>query len=249
MNKIYGLIGFPLTHSFSEKYFKEKFLHEGIVNTEYRNFPIEKIGDLPSILNENPELRGLNVTIPYKESVLTYLDEIEKSAREIGAVNTIKIEQRAESKHLIGFNTDIDGFESSLLEFWDDRFKKSLVLGSGGASKAVKYVLHKMGVETTTVSRQKKEDRCITYTSLNKSIIQDNLLIINTTPTGMYPNADTFPDIPYNFLSKNHFLFDLVYNPEETEFLKRGKKMGALILNGYQMLVGQADKAWSLWNS
>lgn len=249
MKKIYGLIGFPLKHSFSEKYFKEKFLNEGIVNTEYRNFPIKKIEDLPSILNENPELIGLNVTIPYKESVIPYLNEIERSAKEIGAVNTIKIEYKTDSNHLIGFNTDIDGFESSLLEFWDDRFKKSLVLGSGGASKAVIYVLQKMGVETTTVSRKKKGDNYITYNNLNKSIIQDNLLIINTTPTGMYPNTDAFPDIPYNFLSKNHFLFDLIYNPDETIFLKKGKSMGALTLNGYQMLVGQADKAWSLWNS
>lgn len=246
---MYGLIGFPLTHSFSEKYFKEKFTNEGIKFTEYRNFPIEKIDDLPIILNKYPELKGLNVTIPYKESVIPYLNEIVSSAKEIGAVNTIRIEQRADSKHLIGFNTDIDGFESSLLEFWDDRFKKSLVLGSGGASKAVIYVLQKMGVEITVVSRQKKGDNYITYNNLNKSIIQENLLIINTTPTGMYPNTDTFPDIPYDLLSENHFLFDLVYNPDETVFLKRGKSMGALTLNGYQMLVGQADKAWSLWNS
>lgn len=171
MKKIYGLIGFPLTHSFSEKYFKEKFLNEGIVNTEYHNFPIEKIADLTGILNENPGLIGLNVTIPYKESVIPYLNEIESSAKEIGAVNTIKIEQKTNSNHLIGFNTDIDGFESSLLEFWDDRFKKSLVLGSGGASKAVIYVLKKMGLETTTVSRKKKGDNYITYDNLNKSII------------------------------------------------------------------------------
>ncbi len=249
MRKVYGLIGYPLTHSFSKKYFEEKFLSEGIKDSEYRNFEIKCIEDFPEVFTQLSELLGLNVTIPYKEVVLPYLDEIEKDAQNIGAVNTIKIISKRGTPYLIGYNTDIDGFKSSLLDVWDKKYNKALILGSGGASKAVLYVLQSLGVETTIVSRHNTGDNFLSYAQIDASIIQENLLIINTTPVGMYPNIEAFPDIPYGSITSNHLLFDLIYNPDETEFLKRGKRMGALTMNGYQMLVGQAEKAWSLWNS
>ena len=249
MKRLYGLIGFPLTHSFSERYFQEKFLNERIETSEYRNFQLESIDEFPGLLKQYPALKGLNVTIPYKETIMSYLDEIDNDAQEIGAVNTIKISWKDGSPMLKGFNTDIDGFKVSLMDVWNERYSNALVLGSGGASKAVLYVLKSMSVDTTIVSRQKTGENFFSYNQIDASVISNNLLIINTTPVGMFPDMNACPEIPYEFLSKNHLLFDLIYNPEETKFLENGKKMGALTKNGYQMLTGQAEKAWSLWNS
>ena len=249
MRKVYGLIGYPLTHSFSKKYFEEKFLTEGIRGAEYRNFEIESIKDFPPIYEELETLIGLNVTIPYKEEVIPYLNEIDRDAQSIGAVNTIRITRKKGTPYLTGFNTDIIGFKSSLMEFWDSKYDKALILGGGGASKAVLFVLQSLGVKSTIVSRQKIGENYLSYDRIDPSIIQENLLIINATPVGMYPDIFSFPDIPYEYLTKNHFLFDLIYNPDETEFLKRGKNIGAITVNGYQMLMRQAEKAWSLWNS
>lgn len=249
MKSLYGLIGHPLTHSFSERYFQEKFLNEGIKTSEYRNFQLESIEEFPGLLKQYSVLKGLNVTIPYKQSIMSYLDEVDIDAQKVGAVNTIKISWKDGSPMLKGFNTDIDGFKVSLMDVWNERYCKALVLGSGGASKAVLYVLRSMSVDTTIVSRQKTGKNFISYDHIDASVISDNLLIINTTPVGMYPDVNACPEIPYKSLSKNHLLFDLIYNPEETKFLENGKKMGALTKNGYQMLTGQAEKAWSLWNS
>ena len=241
----YGLIGYPLSHSFSKKYFNEKFVAEGIKNHSYSLFPIERIDDLPLLLKSFPNLNGLNVTIPYKEYVLEFLDEIDDDAANIGAVNTIKI---IDGK-LKGFNTDVYGFKIALLKLIGDaKIDNALILGTGGAAKACAYILGKLEIPFKYVSRTKKENQFI-YEELSKSVIENNQLIINTTPLGTFPNINSYPNIPYNHLSTKHYLYDLVYNPEETEFLKRGKERGAAIKNGLEMLHLQAEKAWEIWNT
>jgi shikimate dehydrogenase len=243
--KQYGLIGYPLSHSFSKKYFSEKFELEDIVNHSYSLFPLERIDDLPLLLNSHEDLKGLNVTIPYKEYVLAFLDEIDEDAAGIGAVNTIKI---VDGK-LKGYNTDVYGFEIALLKLIDiDKIDNALILGTGGAAKACSYVLKKLKIPFSYVSRTKKEKQ-FTYEELSKQVIENHQLIINTTPLGTFPNVASYPNIPYNDLSKKHYLYDLVYNPEVTEFLKRGKEQGAAIKNGLEMLHLQAEKAWEIWNT
>ncbi len=244
--KKFGLIGYPLTHSFSKKYFSNKFDKEGISNCKYELFPLERIEDLSLLLKQEPNLIGLNVTLPYKEQVLPYLNEIDDSAATIGAVNTIKIK----NNQLAGFNTDTFGFEESLNRFIAENdlsgIENALILGSGGASKAVKYVLDRLNISYKLVSRNvKKGDFC--YNDLNKSVLSSTQLIINTTPLGTFPNTDSFPDIPYEYLNSSHLLFDLVYNPEKTVFLKKGASRGAYIKNGLEMLVGQAEQSWKIW--
>jgi shikimate dehydrogenase len=243
---LYGLIGYPLTHSFSKKYFTQKFEREGIANSQYELFALESIEDFPKLLKAKPNLCGLNVTIPYKEKVIPYLDKIDESANEIGAVNTIKIE----NGRLTGFNTDVFGFRESLTNFIKKNklkpIRKALVLGTGGASKAVGYVLEKMGVEHALVSRY-EEKGDFKYKDLDSHIINDTQLIVNTTPLGTFPKIDSFPDIPYELLNNNHLLFDLVYNPEKTVFLIKGEERGTHILNGLEMLRGQAEKSWEIW--
>lgn len=240
--KLYGLIGFPLEHSFSKKYFSQKFLAEEI-KTLYENFPLKEIKEFPNLLSTQ-NLSGLNVTIPYKQEVIPFLDKLSQEAAEIGAVNTIQVKDGL----LIGNNTDCHGFEQSLLPFLKPHHTKALVLGTGGASKAVVYVLNKLGIEWKYVSRNQVENG-LTYDTLNSAIIKEHLLIINTSPLGMYPHMETCPNIDYSAIGKDHLLYDLVYNPEETLFLKKGKEQGATIKNGLEMLYLQAEKAWEIWNS
>jgi shikimate dehydrogenase len=246
---IYGLIGYPLGHSFSAGYFAKKFEKENIENSEYKNFPIENIELLNSIVSKTEGLKGLNVTIPYKQQVIPFLTAISDDAQTIGAVNTIKIETVGGRKTLKGFNTDVYGFQQSLQPHLKNFHNKALVLGSGGASKAVEFVLNKLSIEYVIVSRNPSGEGQIAYTDLTQELIQSHLLVINTTPMGMYPKVDTCPEIPYNLLTKKHILFDLVYNPEETLFMKKGKEKGAFTLNGLEMLHLQAEKAWEIWNS
>ncbi len=245
--KKYGLIGFPLTHSFSKRYFNEKFETEKIDST-YDNFEIDKISKFPWIINNNPEIIGLNVTIPYKEQVIPFLNELNDSAKEVCAVNTIKIKRTDSGVHLKGFNTDTFGFENSLKPLIKEHHKKALILGTGGASKALKYVLNKLGIEFISASIEELKENEIRYEDIDEKMINERLLIINATPLGTYPKVDAYPNIPYEFITDKHLLFDLVYNPEVTVFLKNGLKKGAAIKNGYEMLLLQAIKSYEIWN-
>ncbi len=243
--KLYGLIGYPLSHSFSKSYFSQKFEKEGITDSFYDLFPIENIELLVSVLRAHPNLKGLNVTIPYKEQVIGYLNKLDESALAIGAVNCIKIENGL----LFGYNTDAYGFERSLKEFLhhhNTHPHHALVLGTGGAAKAVTFVLQQLQIPYKTVSREPGKGD-LTYESL--SSLDDYPLIINTTPLGMQPHVDTFPNIPYHCLSNQHLLYDLVYNPEQTAFLQKGAAQGAATQVGLNMLYYQAEKAWDIWNS
>ena len=243
---LYGLIGHPLSHSFSKKYFENKFKDASLSGNEYQLFDIDNIGHLPDIIAQNPNLKGLNVTIPYKEAVIKYLDYLDESARKVGAVNVIKID----NGHLSGYNSDYYGFEKSLLEWFPDAAKaKAVILGTGGASKAVMTVLGNHQIPFTLVSRTKSSE-AISYDELNNSsIVSDSQLIINTTPLGMSPNLDGHPDINYEQLTGSHYVSDLIYNPEETAFLKKAYRQGAKIKNGYEMLELQAEKSWDIWTS
>ena len=250
--KIYGLLGFPLSHSFSKKYFSDKFINEGITDVSYQNFPLESIEQLPDLLQSYPEIEGLNVTIPYKEKIISLLDEMEESAAQIGAVNTVKVTHKASNSwHLKGFNTDIYGFVTSLLPHITPDFSKALILGTGGASRAVYHGLKKLNIEPAFVTRHQKEKFLapqFTYEELNREIIEENLLIVNTTPLGTYPNTETCPAIPFEYLTPRHLLYDLVYNPSETLFLKNGLARNSGTVNGLAMLHLQAEKAWEIWN-
>ncbi len=240
--KKFGLIGFPLGHSFSKKYFAQKFEDEQIDNCFYENYPLEKIEDFLQLKNKN-NLVGINVTIPYKEKVIKYLDELDAEAQKIRAVNTILF-KNGKSK---GFNTDIYGFEKSISPLLKNHHKKALILGTGGASKAVKFVFEKLNINYKFVSRTKMNNN-FTYEELNKTIISESTIIVNTTPLGTFPNIEFYPKIPYQFITNKHILFDLVYNPSETLFLAQGKKNGATTQNGLKMLELQAEKAWQIWN-
>lgn len=256
--RLFGLIGFPLSHSFSQKYFTDKFQRENISDAQYYNYPIQNIGDVLQIF-ERENLSGINVTIPYKETIIPFLDELDSSASAVRAVNTVVIR----NKKKIGFNTDVYGFEQSLLNYPTKSQSsqstlsvlsglvgnnpKALILGTGGSSKAVAYVLNKLGIEFQFVSRTQKEN-AIAYADLTPQIILEHKLIVNTTPLGMSPEIVAAPDILYSFITSEHLLFDLIYNPEETEFLKRGRQQGAHIKNGLEMLQLQAEKSWEIWN-
>lgn len=240
--RTFGLIGFPLTHSFSVKYFAEKFSREGITDCVYENFPIESIEEL-SLLLKQKELAGLNVTIPYKESVIEYLDELDPAADAIGAVNCIKF---VNGKH-IGYNTDVFGFQESLKKFLGEAKVTALILGTGGSSKAVSHALDDLGIPYHFVSRRKKAE-WLTYHDLTADIIHEHQLIINTTPIGMFPLAEAKPELPYEFLTSSHYLYDLIYNPEETAFLHEGALLGSHTKNGLEMLYIQAEKNWEIWN-
>lgn len=247
--KMYGLIGFPLQHSFSSKFFNEKFQQESI-DAEYVNFEIEHIFELRELLTSNPHLKGLNVTIPHKEGVLAFLDEISSEAREIGAVNVIKIERNFGNTYgykLKGYNTDYIGFKNSILPLINlDIHKQALVLGTGGSSKAVCKALDDLGIKWTYVSRIPRES-ALTYDSLTPETIAANKIIINTTPLGTFPKVEDSPNISYQALTTQHLLYDLVYNPAETAFLKRGRDKGAITKNGAEMLQLQALAAWDIW--
>jgi shikimate dehydrogenase len=247
MNNLYGLIGFPLTHSFSKKYFTDKFLREGLTKNQYELFAIERIEDVKNIIHNHPDLRGLNVTIPYKESVIPLLDELDDSAKEVGAVNVIKIDDGI----LTGYNSDFYGFKQSIINWLPDKYQSlsALVLGTGGASKAISAVLQSLSIEYRLVSRT-SSNSALSYERLNSStLVSESKLIINTTPLGMAPEIEGFPNIPYNQITENHFVFDLVYNPEETKFLIKCAAEGAKIKNGFEMLELQAEKSWEIWTS
>ena len=242
----YGLIGYPLGHSFSVSFFNEKFENEGI-NARYINFEIPQIEDLPEVLASNPELQGLNVTIPYKQKVISYLDELSPEARAIGAVNVIRITHKNKGIVLKGFNSDVIGFTRSIEPMLEKIHKKALILGTGGASRAIEYGLKSLGLETLFVSRQKKEN-CITYEEVTPEIIKEYNVIVNCTPLGMYPKADTCPELPYEAMDSHTILYDLIYNPDETLFMKKGTKYGANTKNGLEMLLLQAFASWEFWN-
>ena len=244
--KLYALIGYPLGHSFSKKHFIKKFKTEKI-NAKYRLFEIENLDEIKKIIKKN-KLQGVNVTIPYKEQIIAYVSNLDETAQNIGAVNVLKITHNKADVHLKGYNTDAIGFEQSIKPYLKPYHKKALILGTGGASKAIEYVLRKLGIETTYVSRTEKQG-AFTYASLDKAVMYENLIIVNATPLGTYPKVDTYPDIPYQHITDKHLLFDVVYNPAETMFLKKGKEKGAQTINGEQMLIGQAEAAWNIWQS
>lgn len=246
--KKFGLIGYPLGHSFSKNFFNEKFRSEGI-DAEYVNFELPSIDMLPKVIAANSNLVGLNVTIPYKEKVISYLDELDECAAEIGAVNVIKIIRQKGKTTLKGYNSDVIGFMRSIEALLERHHTKALILGTGGASKAVNYGLAKLGVETRTfVSRSKKNDTTITYADLTPEVMDEYKLIVNCSPVGMYPKADQCPQIPYECLTPKHLLYDLLYNPDTTLFMKRGSDHGAIVKNGLEMLLLQAFGAWDIWN-
>lgn len=244
----YGLLGYPLTHSFSKRYFTEKFENEKIDST-YENFEIDNISKFPEIIKNNPEIVGLNVTIPYKEQVIPFLNDLNESAREIKAVNTVVVKRTGDEVYLKGYNTDTYGFETSLKPFLKEHHKKALILGTGGASKALKYVLTKLGIGYISASIEELKENEIRYEEIDEKMMAERTLIINGTPLGTYPKVDTFPNIPYQFITEKHLLFDLVYNPEVSVFLQNGKEKGATIKNGYEMLLLQAIKSYEIWNT
>lgn len=246
--KLYGLIGKSLVHSFSQKYFTEKFEKERIENTFYHLYPLESIDEFNQLITDFSEVSGLNVTIPYKTDVMPFLDEIDPAAQEIGAVNTIKFERENSKLKLHGFNTDYIGFWKSIKPLLNNKHQKALILGTGGSSKAVAYALKKAGIEYLFVSRKKQNNNIITYSDLNQKLLSNYLIIINTTPLGMYPNTQEYPDIPYHYLTRDHILYDLIYNPEQTRFLLFGKQNETICKNGLEMLQIQADYSWKFWN-
>ncbi|MEI6311145.1 MAG: shikimate dehydrogenase [Bacteroidota bacterium] len=236
----YGLIGYPLTHSFSKNYFSEKFVNEQI-KAQYINFELHSITQFSAILESNPTIRGFNVTIPYKEHIIPYLDDLDKAAKEIGAVNCIRV---IDGK-CIGYNTDFIGFKKVLETKFNSTINHALILGNGGASKAVQYALKQLAIPYQVLSRKGEN----TYNNTARSIFESSKLWIQTTPVGLYPHVDEALDLPYDCLSAKHILFDLIYNPPETRFLAYGKQYGAQIINGYEMLVFQAEEAWKIWNN
>lgn len=238
----YGLLGKDISYSFSKGYFKEKFLELALSDHVYENFDLHNLSGFRGIITH--DLKGLNVTIPYKEQIMPYLDSLDQVAKDIAAVNTIKFS----NGHLKGYNTDAYGFEQAIKPLLQQQHKKSLILGTGGASKAITYVLDKLKLEYIKVSR-KPDAHQISYNDLNEQLIKEHQLIINCTPLGTFPDVEKAPEIPYEFITSSHLLFDLIYNPKKSEFLKRGELQGAVIQNGYEMLKWQAERSWEIWNS
>ncbi len=242
--KVYGLIGYPLSHSFSKGFFAGKFAREGIRDCMYESFPIPEINELPALLAQYPDLQGLNVTIPYKQAVMSYLDELSPAAAQIGAVNCIHFKEGRKT----GYNTDAIGFRRSLEPLLQPHHNKALVLGTGGAAKAVQYVLEGLNIPYKLVSRQASADS-ISYEQLDAATMASHTLIVNTTPLGMYPNVSAAPALPYEQLTDKHLLYDLIYNPAVTAFLQQGADRGATIKNGHEMLILQAEASWEIWNN
>ncbi|MEI7421251.1 MAG: shikimate dehydrogenase [Prolixibacteraceae bacterium] len=243
----YGLIGYPLSHSFSKKFFTAKFEAESI-DAEYLNFEINDISLLPTVINEHPGLLGFNVTIPYKQAVIPYLESCDPKAAAINAVNTVKVDWSDGTPRLRGFNTDLIGFRDSLRPHLQSHHTRALVLGTGGASKAVVAVLSELSIPSVLVSRESKSGISISYHDLTRKVMEEHTIIVNTTPLGTFPKIEGCPEMPFEFISKHHLLFDLVYNPPVTQFLTRGLEQGATIKNGYEMLELQALAAWRIWN-
>ncbi|MEI9808298.1 MAG: shikimate dehydrogenase [Bacteroidota bacterium] len=242
--RLFGLIGYPLAQSFSKKYFTEKFEKEGIPHCRYELFQIGSVDELPALLHAHPELQGLNVTIPYKQLVLQYLHTTHHLPEGLRACNCIKIENGI----LSGYNTDVPGFEKSFTPLLKDHHTKALVLGNGGATAAVTFVLQKLGIRYSIVSRKMHAGSSLTYQDLGEKQMSDHPVIINTTPLGSFPAVDNCPDIPYQFLTDKHYLFDVVYNPARSLFLQKGEERGAAVKNGYDWLVIQAEESWKIWN-
>ncbi|MGV1011727.1 MAG: shikimate dehydrogenase family protein [Flavobacterium sp.] len=243
-NKKFGLIGRDISYSFSKKYFTEKFSKDLFDDCTYENFDIPNIEEFPNILKNNPDLKGLNVTIPYKEAIIPYLDTLSDKAFKIGAVNVIRFTKKGNLK---GYNSDWYGFKKTLEPLLKPYHKKALILGTGGAAKAIAFALEQMGIFYTFVSREATENT-IDYSRINATTFDNYQIIINCTPLGTSPNTKEFPPIPYAFFTEKHIAYDLIYNPEETQFLKKAKKKGAIIKNGKEMLIFQAEKAWKIWN-
>lgn len=243
--KLYGLLGYPLSHSFSKDYFTRKFQNAEYKDCAYQNFELQSLFDIKNYLNSFEGLKGFNITIPYKEQILNYLDRSDKLVESINACNCISVIEN----EWIGYNTDVIGFELSFKGFLKPNHTKALILGTGGASKAVAYVCRKLGLEFLFISKSKKGEGYLSYEALNEDILQEYQVIINTTPVGSYPANSACPDIPYQFITSQHYLFDLIYNPEKTEFLMKGQVQGAQIRNGYEMLVIQAEESWKIWNT
>jgi shikimate dehydrogenase len=245
--RTYGLIGYPLSHSFSRRFFTDYFSDQSI-EAQYLNFEIDNISLLQEVILSQPELVGFNVTIPYKQAVIPFLNECDQGATAIRAVNTVKICRSGSKTLLKGYNTDLIGFRDSIKPLLKDGHRKALILGTGGASKAIVEVLHEMSISTLLVSRTAIPGVSTDYDHLSEEIMGDYTLVVNTSPVGTYPNVEEFPQIPYQFLGRDHLLYDLVYNPEVTGFLRRGAERGALIKNGREMLELQALAAWKIWN-
>ena len=243
----FGLIGYPLGHSFSKKYFTEKFLRENISDCSYDNYPLADINQFKKLVSGDIDLCGLNVTIPYKSEIIIFLDSIDPEAKEIGAVNVLKIKRLHGATKLLGFNSDVTGIRDSLFPFINDSVRNAIVLGTGGSSRAVCYALKKYGLTITQISREKKSGM-YTYSDINAEMLENTELLVNTTPLGMFPDVKGKPDINYSLLSDKHILFDLVYNPEITSFLKMGMAQGCTIISGIKMLHSQAERSWEIWN-
>jgi shikimate dehydrogenase len=243
----YGLIGYPLGHSFSKTYFTEKFLTEKIIGCSYDNYPIPELEMLPKLLSEVPDLNGLNVTIPYKSEIFRFIDILDPEAREIGAVNVLKIKRTDERIQIFGYNSDVTGIYDSLLPYLNSNVKNAIVLGTGGSARAVCHVLRKFGLQIIQVSRNRKPG-IIGYSDVSAQILSNTSLIVNTTPLGMFPEIDRSPEINYSLLNQNHILFDLVYNPEFTQFLRSGIARGCSVITGLKMLHSQAERSWKIWN-
>lgn len=248
--KTYGLIGYKLGHSFSRSFFTEKFRNEGLTEHEYVNFELDSIEEFPSVFAQGKSICGLNCTIPYKQQIMQFMNEIDPEAAEIGAVNTVKIIDQNGKRILKGYNTDLYGFENSLRPMLEDKHRKALILGTGGASKAIRFLFDRMGISyLSATTRGEKGDREISYSELSHDIMDEYLIVVNATPLGTFPKVDTCPDIPYHWINRDHVFYDLVYNPAETLFLKKGKEQGAKVKNGLEMLHLQALKSWEIWNS
>ncbi len=243
--RLFGLIGYPLSHSFSKKYFTEKFEREGLTDCSFENFSFEAIDDFFTLVKSHPDLEGIAVTIPHKRTVLHFLDDVTGIPEDLPACNCIRIRDGK----LFGFNTDHIGFEKSILPFLKPHHQHALILGNGGATAAIVFVLKRLNISYDIVSRKLHSDSGLTYKDLDEKIIRRNHIIINTTPLGMYPAINTCPDIPYEFISAEHLLYDLTYNPVKTLFLQKGEERGATIKNGEEMLVLQAEENWRIWNS
>ncbi len=243
--KILGLIGYPLTHSFSKQYFTEKFKNEGVTDYVYRNFELDDVKRFSELLKTYPDIVGLNVTIPYKEKILDFVDELSPEVATIGAANTLVI--HPETKKIIAYNTDTYGFKQSLLPFLKPEHRKALILGTGGAAKAVAYTLQQLNIDAVMVSRQPKDVTQLSYSDLNEKIVKSHLLVVNTTPLGQFPDIEKKPAFPYNFITNRHLFYDLIYNPTKTSFLKKAENQGANICNGLNMLQLQAEKSWQIW--
>jgi shikimate dehydrogenase len=242
--RLFGLIGNPLAQSFSKKYFSAKFEKEGISGCRYELYQLESIDELPQLISSQPELQGLNVTIPFKKQVLPYLDSVDEVTSRVQACNCIKLK----GGKLTGFNTDITGFEKTFAPHLRPYHTKALILGKGGANAAIEYVLNKLGLAYASVSRTSHSGATFNYSEITKEIIEECKVIINTTPLGSYPNVQESPDIPYEFITPKHYLFDVIYNPALSLFLEKGRQKGATTCNGYEWLTIQAEESWKIWN-